>query len=161
MTDWIRSWILSLAGTALLCAAALRLTPEGRVKSVLRLLCGVCLTAALLSPLMTAALDSYPLELARYRAAADAAADAGTQARRDLDRAIIERETEAYILDKARAMGLPLRAAKVALRWSTEGFWLPERVELTGPYSEALARAVEAELGVPRRAQHWRTDEEP
>lgn len=161
MTDFLRNWILSLAGTALVCAAALRLTPEGRVKSVLRLLCGVCLTAALLSPLLNAALDSYPLELARYRAQGAAAAAAGSEARRDLDRAIIERETEAYILDKARALGLPLRAADVALRWSTEGVWLPESVTLTGPYSEALARAVEAELGIPRRAQHWRTDEEP
>ena len=161
MTDFLRNWIFSLAGTALVCAAALRLTPEGRVKSVLRLLCGVCLTAALLSPLLTAALDDYPLELARYRAQGAAAAAAGTEARRELDRAIIERETEAYILDKARALGLPLRAADVALRWSTEGVWLPESVTLTGPYSAPLARAIEGELGIPRGAQHWKTDEEP
>ena len=39
MSEWIRNWILSMTGTSLICAAALRLTPEGRVKSVLRMLC--------------------------------------------------------------------------------------------------------------------------
>ena len=120
------------------------------------------MAAALLAPLLRGAeLSGYSLNLARYRAGAETLTGEGEALRRMLDRGIIEREMEAYILDKARTLGVPLSGARVALRWSTEGVWLPERVELTGPYSEALARAVEAELGVPRRAQHWRTDEEP
>ena len=161
MTELLRSWILSLAGTALVCAAALRLTPEGRVKPVVRLLCGVCMAAALLSPLVGTALDTYPLELARYRARGAAIAGEGTAIRAGLDRDIIERETEAYILDKARSMGVPLTAVRVALRWSAEGVWLPEGAELTGPYSAALARLIEAELGIPQTAQNWSEHEEP
>ena len=60
-----------------------------------------------------------------------------------------------------RALGAPLQGAAVALRWSTEGVWLPASAELTGPYHAALARAIEAELGIPRSAQVWRTDESP
>ena len=161
MTDWIRAWIFSLTGTALVCAAAQRLTPEGRVKAVLRLLCAVAMAAALFSPLLNGALDTYPLELARYRAQAAALTEEGETLRRELDRGIIEREMEAYILDKARALGAPLQGAAVALRWSTEGVWLPASAELTGPYLAALARAIEAELGIPRSAQVWRTDESP
>ena len=161
MTELLRNWILSLTGTALVCAAALRLTPEGRVKPVVRLLCGVCMAAALLSPLMGTALESYPLELARYRARGEAIAGEGTAIRADLDRDIIERETEAYILDKARTLGVPLTGAHVALRWSTEGVWLPESAELTGPYDPRLAGIIEAELGIPRSAQNWREHEEP
>ena len=162
MTEWLRDWILSMTGTALLCAAALRLTPEGRVKPVVRLLCGVCMAAALLSPLLGAApLETYPLELQRYRARGAAIAGEGTAARRELDRDIIERETEAYILDKARSMGMPLKAARVALRWSAEGVWLPESAELTGPYNATLARLLEAELGIPPAAQNWSEHEEP
>lgn len=161
MTELLRDWILSLTGTALISAAALCLTPEGRVKPVVRLLCGVCMAAALLSPLLGAALDGYPLELARYRARANAAAAEGTALRRELDRDIIERETEAYILDKARSLGAPLQSARVALRWSTEGVWLPESAELVGPYCARLARLIEAELGIPQRAQNWRDHEEP
>ena len=162
MTEWLRSWILSMTGTALICAAALRLTPEGRVKGVVRLVCAVCMAAALLRPLLGAALvEAYPLELARYRAQGAAIAGAGTDIRRELDRDIIERETEAYILDKARAMGAELTAVHVAMRWSTEGVWLPEAAELTGPYNAALSRLLEAELGIPRAAQNWRAHEEP
>ena len=161
MTDWIREWIFSLTGTALVCAAAQRLTPEGRVKSVLRLVCAVAMAAALFSPLLDHALDAYPLELARYRAQADALAEEGTALRRELDRGIIEREMEAYILDKADALGAEIGGAAVALRWSTEGVWLPESAQLTGRFHAGLSRAIEAELGIPRGAQVWRTDEEP
>ena len=136
MTDWIGRWVLSLTGAALVCAAALRLAPEGRVKPVVRLLCAVVMAAALLTPLAGGALPAaYPLELSRWRAQAEALTRQGETARQNLDRALIEREAEAYILDKARALGTPLRAARVSLRWSTEGVWLPESAALTGPYS--------------------------
>ena len=162
MAEWIRSWILSLTGAALVCAAALRLTPEGRVKGVLRTLCAVAMAAALLAPLLRGGmLPDYALELARYRAAAEALAGEGRELGQELDRGIIEQRMEAYILDKAQALGAPLESARVALRWSTEGVWLPESAELTGAYSETLSRLLEAELGISRRAQTWRTDEGP
>ena len=161
MTDWIRNWIFSLTGTALVCAAAQRLTPEGRVKAVLRLVCAVAMAAALFSPLLSGALETYPLELARYRAQAAALTEEGSAMRRDLDRGIIEREMEAYILDKAHALGAEITGAAVALRWSTQGVWLPESAHLTGPYHAGLSRVIEAELGIPRSAQVWRTNEDP
>ena len=162
MSDWIRNWILALTGAALVCAAALRLTPEGRVKSVLRMLCALTMAAALFSPLLRdGALPDYAAALARCRAAAEAAAGEGTALRQELDRSIIEQRMEAYILDKARALGAPLDGVSVALRWSTEGLWLPESAELTGPRSEALAAWLEAELGIARRVQTWRTNEKP
>ena len=152
MTDWIRNWIFSLTGTALVCAAAQRLTPEGRVKAVLRLVCAVAMAAALFSPLLGGALETYPLELARYRSQAAALTEEGTAARRDL---------EAYILDKARALGAEITGAAVSLRWSTQGVWLPESVRLSGPYHAELSRLIEAELGRERSAQVWRTNEDP
>ncbi len=160
ISDWIRNWILSLTGAALVCAAALRLTPEGRVKGVLRMLCAVTMAAALLSPfLRDSALPDYALELARYRAAAEALTGEGAALGQELDRGIIEQRMEAYILDKARSLGAPLTGARVTLRWSTEGIWLPDRAELTGTYSETLSRLLESERGIPRQAQTWRTDE--
>ena len=162
MTEWIRSWILSLTGTALVCAAALKLTPEGRVKGILRTMCAVALSAALFSPLLRlSGLPDYAGALARYRAAADALTGEAAEHGRELDRGIIEQRMEAYILDKAAALRAPLQGAKVRLRWSTEGFWTPESAELTGPFSQTLADLLEAELGIPRAKQTWRTDEGP
>lgn len=160
MSEWIRDWILSMTGTALICAAALRLTPEGRAKGVLRTLCAVAMAAALFSPLLRgSALPDYGLELARYRAAAEALTGEGAALGQELDRGIIEQRMEAYILDKARGLGIPVSGAKVAMRWSTEGIWVPESAELTGPYSETLSGLLASELGIPRRAQIWRSDE--
>ena len=161
MTDLLRAWLMSLAGTALVCAAALRLTPEGRTKGVVRFLCGVCMAAALFAPLRRVAIESYPLALARYRQAARAVTDKAEDTRRALDRAYIEREMEAYILDKARALGLGEIEAHVALRWHTAGVWLPEAVTLSCPRSAILGRWMEAELGIPETMQHWRSDEGP
>ena len=156
MTDYLKSWIISLTGTALICAAASALTPEGRVKRIVRMLCALGMAAALLAPLLRGAeLSAYRLNLARYRTGAETLTGEGEALRRTLDRGIIECETEAYILDKAKTLGVPLTGARVALRWSTEGVWLPESAELAGPFSETLARTLEAELGIPRTAQTW------
>ena len=160
MAEWIRQWILSMTGTALVCAAALRLTPEGSVKKVLRMLCAVAMAAALFFPLLRGeALPDYGLELARYRAAAEALTGEAEALGQELDRDIIERRMAAYILDKANALGVPLAGARVALRWSTAGVWVPESAELTGPYSETLSGLLASELGIPAQAQTWRTDE--
>ena len=162
MAEWIRNWILSMTGAALVCAAALRLAPEGRVKPMLRTLCALTMAAALFSPLLrAAALPDLGADLARARAAADALTGEGAALGQELDRAYIERRMEAYILDKARTLGVPLAAARVHLRWSTQGVWLPESAELTGTYNEILARTLEAELGIAKSAQTWRTDEGP
>lgn len=162
MTEWIRSWLLSLTGTALVCAAALKLTPEGRVKGILRTICAVAVSAALLSPLLRLSdLPDYAATLSQYRAAADALTGEGAALGQELDRGIIEQRMEAYILDKAAALHVGLSDAKVHLRWSTRGFWTPESAELTGPFSETLADLLEAELGIARTKQTWRTDEKP
>ena len=162
MADWIRSWVLSMTGAALICAAALRLTPEGRVKGVLRTLCAVTMAAALFSPLLRAdLLPDYAPALARWRAAADALRSEGAEKGRELDRGLIEERMEAYILDKARAVGADVTGVQVHLRWSTEGVWVPEGASLAGAYHAALSDVLEAELGIPRRAQTWRTDEGP
>ena len=162
MTELVRSWLLSLTGAGCVCAAALRLTPEGRVKRVLRMLCALVMAAALFSPLLRGGvLPDYALELSRYRDAAAALTGEGAALGRELDRSIIEQRMEAYILDKASALGAPLGGAKVALRWSTEGVWVPVAAELGGPYDTALSALIEAELGIARSAQTWRTNEAP
>ena len=162
MTDYLRNWVLGLAGTAVLCAAATILTPEGRVKRVVNLLCGAAMTAALLSPLLGTQLPDYGLNLATYRAQARRLTDDAEELSRNLDRNYIEDEMEAYILDKAAQLGAALDGVTVELRWSVEGgVWVPVSAGLDGAYHPALARLLEAELGIPECAQSWRNDENP
>ena len=158
MTEAIRGWILGLAGAAIFCAVALELTPGGSVKGVVRLLCGVVMAAALLTPLYRFDFSAYALNMARYRAAGAEAAAAGREISDALDRRVIEDSLAAYILDKARNLGAEIAGARVTVRWSGAGVWYPEAAEISGSYSGALADAIEAELGIPKEAQTWRND---
>ena len=161
MTEFLRSWIWSLTGAAVVCACAMHLTPAGQVKKVVRLLCGVVMTAALLSPLRQLDLTEYGWNLARYRAEAAELTGTAETLRQSLDRNIIEEKLAAYILDKAQSCGAALQGAQVHLQWSTEGFWYPDGAVLQGNYDRVLARWMEAELGIPEGAQTWREHEKP
>lgn len=159
MTDWIRDWVLGLTAAALVCAAALELTPKGPVKGVTKAVCGIVLALAMLRPLLRLDSAAWALHMAEYRAAAEALTGEGLALPERLDRSGIERELEAYILAKAEALGAPLRGAQVTLRWNTAGVWTPVAVSLEGPEHPALADWIEAELGLGRSAQTWRDDE--
>ena len=161
MMELLRNWILGLAGTAVICSAAAHLTPQGQVKKVVQLLCGVAMTAALLSPLLKADLGEYGLNLSQYRAGAAELTSQAETLRQSLDRSIIEEKLEAYILDKAQSLGADVTAAEVTMQWSTEGYWYPARALLQGPFHDRLSRLLEAELGIPESAQTWRNDEDP
>lgn len=153
LTEWLRA----LVGSAVFCALALALCPEGRPKRVLRAACGVVMAAALLSPVVELDMQALPEAIARYGEAARAVADGAEEEADRLNRTIIERECAAYILDKADALGLSASEVSVTARWSEEGFWYPWecRVSCAEGGRAALSRAIEAELGIPPERQSW------
>ena len=158
MVEHIRQWVLGLCGASVLCALALELTPPGAVKRVLRAVCGVVLTAALLLPLYSFDYSGYSLFQSEYREQADALARQGVEISRELNRGIIEETLGAYILDKAQALGAQLEGARVTAAWSGRGSWYPVSAELDGPYHAALSDYIEGELGIARQAQKWGED---
>ncbi len=159
MLEQIRSWVLGITAAAVFCAAAMELCPRGPVKAVLRSLCALVLTVALLSPLLHFDYPSYSLHLAQYRSQAEAAVRRGQNAAAEMNRRVIEQRLCAYILDKAQQLGLSLREVRVTLKWSPEGLWYPVAVDLEGAYSAALSEYIAAEIGVGAAAQNWRNNE--
>lgn len=157
MTELMSMWVRGIIGVSLLSAAALAVTPKGRVFGVLRFVCAVATVLVMLQPLLRLDLDSYAENLAFYR---EEYASLGIAAREDADRltrTIIEGECAAYILDKANALGIPAAHAAVRARWSGES-WVPHEAEVAlppGTDNAALARAIEAELGIPPERQKW------
>lgn len=156
MLDTLRSWILALFTTALICGAVKALAPPGGLKKTVSAVCALAMMAAVLGILG----DRTDLSVAKY--AARYASDAGEIAQRageevkNQTRFIIEERCEAYILDKAAALGAPLEGVSVTARWSGEGFWYPVSCVLTGAESRELAFAIEAELGILEENQTWR-----
>lgn len=159
MADIFGQWLHAVIYTGVVCSIALMLSPDGRVKNALKILCAVAMCAAIVSPLSELEFDAYSKAMARCKLDAEQYAGQGEQYSKNLNRTIIEDECRAYILDKADETGIELAEVTVTAEWSTDGYWYPQSVRLvtSGPAAEnsRLAQIIEADLGIPRTRQEW------
>lgn len=161
--EGVRTWLLAVTAAALLAAAAEQLAPEGAARRGVRLVCGLMLLAVMLRPL-SGLLELSPRDLfAEERAAAQASVREGTRAREEQLSELIARETGAYIVDKAAALGAEC-SARVTCGRTEEGLLLPVAAEVTGALTpaqrEELARLMEEELGIPEENQTYQGGED-
>lgn len=159
MTELIRGWILGLAGAAVFCALCSAVTPDGSVKRVQKLMCGVVMTLALIAPLAGLDMRGYSLNLAQLRRRGDEIGASAQEISDSLSRTFIEERCAAYILDKARLLGLEPETVKVTTQWSGEGVWYPVEAEIGAEYDRRLSEKIEEELGIPARNQRWSKNE--
>lgn len=159
----VSEWVRAIAGAALICAAASVLTPKGGVKGVVKLLCGIVLLLMVLKPLLKTDPAQLSLDMANYRARAAEIANGAQESGDALDRRFIEQKFSAYILDKAKALGLAGITAEVTVKWG-EGCWYPYAAKLGGapPQREKtlLENEIEYELGIPKERLYWNENEE-
>lgn len=159
MIDLVRSWVIGVAGAAVLTGIALSLTPKGRVHNVLRFICGIVMVLALVSPVLDFDFEAYSINLSRYRDEAAAIETGATETTDRLSRMIIEEECRAYILDKAQVVGLDCTSVSVTVKWGDEGCWYPyeAHVEAQGPEGpkNSLMGLIESDLGIPRDRQYF------
>ncbi len=159
MLNLLRSWILGLAGAAVFCAVMTEICPKGAVKNIVKVLCGIVMAIALISPVLKLDMPGYSMNMAKYRLRGEEIAAAGREMSDNMSRTIIEEDCRAYILDKGAALGAEITDAVVKLKWSGEGFWYPVECEIWGEYYEPLSRLIESELGIMKENQKWSKDE--
>ena len=159
MTELVREWILGLAGAAVFCALCSAVTPDGSVKRVQKLMCGVVMTLALTAPLAGLDMSGYSLNLAKFSRRAGEIGASAQEISDSLSRTFIEERCAAYILDKARLLGLEPGAVKVTAQWSGEGVWYPVEAEIGAEYDRRLSEKIEEELGIPAQNQRWSKNE--
>lgn len=151
--------VRELCMLSVLFGVILNIMPEGGVKKVSAILCSAVFVTVFLTAFGQTDFSALFKETARYREESSALTDNAEDSRRRLSRIVIQSECEAYILDKAEKLGIRGASAKVSARWSTDGFWLPEKAtvsaECTVPQREALCDAIETELGIGREQQTW------
>lgn len=159
MSTLFHNWILSLTGAALLSALALALTPTGRARSVVRLLCGVVMAIVMISPLRDFDFDTYSMSLASYRTTAVEASTRLTETNDRLSRTIIETECAAYILDKAQTQGIFVENVTVTAKWGEALCWYPYAATIRAAADESgktyLTEVVQTELGIPAERLRW------
>lgn len=150
----VREWLTAITAVTLLLSVAQLLTPEGTLREIVSFIGGLILLMVLLRPLLGVELADIPLELSSYQAELTQRQDELERQQTETLTARIEAKTEAYILDKARNMGLTL-TVRVTAEPNGDGVPVPVRVELTGQRSGALASWLETELGLPAEGQVW------
>ncbi len=107
----VRSWLLGVTAAALVLALAEALAPEGGVKKVCRLAGGLALLLAAVGPVvnildgsaLTQAVEGWKNRSQSYEQALEEQKDR-------FYLTIIEEETAAYVMDKARELGLECAA---------------------------------------------------
>ena len=159
----VRSWLLTVIGASLICALADALMPPGAVRRVGKLVCGLVLLGAVLSPLTEVDLPGGQRWVADYLASLEAREEDLTETVNSQMKVIIEQEYAAYIVDKAAQLGVAC-SVQVECALSEEGLYLPARVRVSGALTERertqVAQMMEEDLGVPQSEQLYITEED-
>lgn len=152
MIEAARSWLTAVVAASFLVSLAQNLIPEGTVRKIAGFAGGLILLIVLIKPLLGADYGSLELSYQDYGAGIEQRrAELQAQSDKSLE-ALIGAKTEAYILDKAAALGVTC-TVHVLLEPGADGTPLPAGVEMTGERSEALADYMAQELGIPKERQ--------
>ena len=148
----MNAYLLKVVCAAMVCALTEAVAGKGPGRQTRRLVCGLFLALAVLSPLADTRLPRLDMG-ALERDARSAVADGQEQARSARNQCITE-ACEAYIWNKAAAMDLELE-----VRVELDGDGLPVRVELRGPAGplarQELTAAVIRDLGLEEGDVIW------
>ena len=150
----MRAYILSVTAAALLAAIAQVLAGDRTMGKLVKLVSGLFLAVTVLSPVVELELPDPAGWLEDHLEEGRAAAEAGQTKAKEYAGDIISAELEAYILDKAAALG-----GEVAVEICLDDSGLPERVQVSGALTPAqraeLSRIMAEELGIGEEAQIW------
>lgn len=163
MTGELRGWLLAIISASILCALADSLMPAGGVKRVGRLVFGLVILCAILSPFSQLDLEGGRLWLEDYLAGLE---EQEEQLKEQVDggiKVIIEEECAAYIVDKAAQLGLTC-TARVTCRGEADGLFVPETTQVAGALTDVeqsrLTQIIQEDLGVPPERQTYYSEGE-
>ncbi len=144
----VRSWLLGITAAAILAALAESMMPEGGVKQVGKLVCGLALITAVLRPLgsveVTDLVPMWEYDVQQSQVLQE-------EADRCMN-TIIEEEMSAYSMDKAAQLGVPC-SIRIACRLDEAGVFLPASAEIFGVQEEGrqtVAKFLCEDLGLQK-----------
>lgn len=155
--DGITEYILSITAAGVICAAVKHIIGEKNASSgLIRVVCGIFMAVTVLSPLVTIRLRDMEFIMDEFRMSGEAAVSYGTEMANEALHDIIKQETEAYVLNEVKRLGLDL---SVSVSLSETQPPVPVAVTLTGdvsPYhKKTVSRFIEDNLGVGEEYQIW------
>lgn len=157
MTGAVGTYLLSVAAAALFAALTQSLLPKGGVRRVAGFVGGLVLILAVVSPLAGLEYADLARSMAQIRIETEQMQTGVHTGNREILSEIIKQRCEAYILEKARNLGLSL---EVTVTLEEDGTYpYPAGVILKGSFSQTQRAALTAEisqnLAIPARQQEW------
>lgn len=156
MIDVVRQWLTGVTCAALLAALAEGLMPKSPVKQVGKLVCALVLLCAMLRPVLTVKIPDLSHILNATPGEIDQRQMQLEHSNGAMLKTLIERQSAAYIVDKAAQLGLVCRA-QVTCAEGEGGTWLPRSVHITGQLDARqqaqLTAAIQNELGIAPEQQ--------
>lgn len=152
----ISSYILRVIAACLICGIVNSISMNGFLQKRVKVLCSIFLSIVILTPLLHLNFPDMDTITDDFRENALQAAEEGDRLRKESEREIIIRESEAYILNKANALGIQV---SIEITLSADDPPLLDTITFTGDISTAeqimLSLAAERDLGIPKERQKW------
>ena len=153
----IAEYLLSVTGAAIISAVILRLLEgKGSAASMAKMLTGIFMAVTVIGPITQVRLSDALELLPDISADAQAAVSEGEVSAKNALAESISTQVEAYILDKAKQLGVTL---SVEVELSDHTIPTPVRVRLKGhvsPYAKTrLQDILRSDLGIDKENQIW------
>jgi len=148
----LKNWLTAILAATLLLTVAEKLVPEGSLRKIASMTGGLILLIVLVQPLTKLQLGRLQIDYDSYSASIEERqAELQAENEAELTELIVER-TEAYILDKAAALGISCQV-EVTTKTGEDGIPRPDSAVLSCGESAELAAYLENELGIPKERQ--------
>lgn len=147
-------YVVSVVAAALLCGIVTRLTQACGSADMIRMLCGVFMTAVLIQPVLWKKDLLWESVLPEIDRRAEEIVKEGAASAEIIREEFIKQRLEAYISNRAAAMDAQIKAS---VTLGEDGS--PVSVRITGTVSpmnrSGLSQMITDELGIPREQQEW------
>lgn len=150
MTEMLRTWLTSAVAVSFLTAIAERLTPEGSVKRMQRVCCGLLWLLVLFRPALVTFSSFPPLRVTDISERIEAQAEEYRKENGKKYGQVIESETKTYIEAQAKERGFTC-TAEVRAEVTEDGTGGEIRsVLLSGTCDDAFLEEMAGQLGIDR-----------
>lgn len=150
----LRQYIISVVCAAVVCGIVLGIFHQGTARRILKLVCGMFLAYTVMAPVGNWDISHLDDLIPDFSTDASQAVAFGETLAEESMRERIKTTTEAYILDKATALG-----AKVNVEVTLDEKGLPCFVKLQGeasPYQrQQLQRYLTLDMGIAKENLQW------
>ena len=154
--DSVRDYLVSIVAVTLICSAVSGLLQNSAAKGLVKILSGMVLTMSIAAPLWKIDISIPNLSSTQLFDQMNEAVSEGEKISRTSLHQVIKEHTEAYILNKARDLNVPV---SVEVILSKEDPPVPQGAVISGkvtPYAKKqLQEILEKELAITKENQEW------